>query len=174
MSKRDEFLKLNKQKSMQAQKEAKGFTMDDKELIEEKPKEEEKTAVKEAEKKAVQPKPEPPIDEKSPKSKKTAEPDGPELTTIQKVEIPKEKRNNTVTKTISIDKDTLATLGAYVNILKASGAKIDKRPITDSAFVRLALIHEFERISELNGEGFKDAVEEEIHKVPEKKASFKC
>ncbi len=106
----------------------------------------------------------------APKTDKPA----PKRTTIRKDTIPEEKRNNVITKGFSIDKETAATLAAYVEVLKGAGAMMDNRPITDSSFVRYALIHEFERIEKMNGPAFKEAVEKVLNREPEARTKFTC
>ena len=87
--------------------------------------------------------------------------------TKPKDEVPAEEKNLSVSHTFAIDRDTLTQLAAVVKLMKASGAKIDDRVITESSFVRKAIIDEFDVLYQKNGDAFKEAVEREMNKAPE-------
>lgn len=87
--------------------------------------------------------------------------------TKPKDEVPAEEKNLSVSHTFAIDRDTLTQLAAVVKLMKASGARIDDRVITESSFVRKAIIDEFDVLYQKNGDAFKEAVEREMNKAPE-------
>ncbi len=183
-NKRDAFLKLNKQRAEETNsKKAAGYTIVEEEKTEQKIAEKHETSANQitqddnsstekvkpgSEKINNMAKTHVISDEQSSSAENNT------LTTVQKPVISEEKKNNVITRTFSIDRGTNALLAAYVSVLHDSGTIIDKRPITESSFVRLALLHEFERISNLNGSAFKEAVDEEMKKTPKGKTKFRC
>lgn len=87
------------------------------------------------------------------------------IKSMEKVDLPEEEKNLTVARTFSIDMETSNRLDAAVIILQNSGAIVDKRPITSSAFVRIAVKRELDRLAETNGEAFNRAIEAEINRA---------
>ena len=97
--------------------------------------------------------------------------EGPKVVSKRREVVPQEKKNLSKTWSFSLDNETFAKLKAAVKIMSESGVKVDDRLVTDSSFVRLAIVHEIERLEEVNGEEFKKAIEDEINRT-EKKRHF--
>lgn len=86
------------------------------------------------------------------------------IKSMEKTDVPEEDKNLTVARTFSIDMETSERLDAAVKILQNSGAIVDKRPISSSAFVRIAVKRELDRLSKENGEAFDKAIQDEINR----------
>ena len=86
------------------------------------------------------------------------------IKSMEKPDLTEEEKNLTTARTFSIDMETSNKLDAAVKILQNSGAIVDKRPISSSAFVRIAVKRELDRLVAANGEAFSKAIEAEINR----------
>ena len=87
------------------------------------------------------------------------------IRSMDKTDVPDKEKNLTTARTFSMDMETSARLDAAVKVLQDSGAIVDKRPISPSAFVRIAVKKELQRLSEENGKAFDKAIEDEISRT---------
>lgn len=87
------------------------------------------------------------------------------IRSMNKADVPDTDKNLTTARTFSIDMETSNKLDAVVKVLQDSGAIVDKRPISPSALVRIAVKRELQRLSDENGKAFDRAVEDEMNKA---------
>lgn len=170
----DQFNAINQRKLERNRTEVQGYTME--EQVENLKKGQEKSAEKPKEQSDEQSQVQSEkVKEKKAPAEKVEDKTRTELTTKKRPVIPKEKKNLSVAKTLVLDESIVTKLQAFVNVLRNSGVVIDKKPISDSSFTRMALLHEFERVFELNGEDFKEEIEKELTRSPEVPTkTFKC